>query len=166
MAYKTGRMPNTDFRYEEFEGLLGGVYLSLRPLATSSSEADRHDYARAKEILDDFAKRYEVQLPEDAAANHRAPEEWGNARTYTLTSLLGCLSSFWRDFGIAGDPKTFDGQRHTELGRLILQLYERHGIVQLAYGEYQGKRVPTHIVAWNDQPSRYTQTLTDILQPQ
>lgn len=31
---RRGRMPSTDFRYEEFEGLLGSFFLTLKPLRT------------------------------------------------------------------------------------------------------------------------------------
>ena len=32
LEYNTGSMPRTNFRYEEFEGLLGSCHLSLLPL--------------------------------------------------------------------------------------------------------------------------------------
>ena len=158
--YNVDCMPNTDFKYEEFEGLLGSFYLSLAPLRVSSKPKDQRDYQKAMKILNGFAQRYGVQSPEDAVKNPRARESWGNASVMSNWSTLDMMSSFWRDFGVGADTKTEDSHEIDELGRLILGVYDRHGIARVNYEKHQGKKVPVKL-EWNSEKSR--KTLTNIL---
>ena len=159
--YKTGCMPNTDFRYEEFEGLLGSFQMSLLPLRGSRRPEDQRDYQRAMEILNGFAQRYEVQSPEDAARNPRAREAWGNASVLSNWSMLDMMGSFWQDFGVGAEPRTQDQQERYALGRLILGVYARHGIARVGYETIEGQKVPVKVEDWDMNKSK--KTLADVL---
>jgi len=159
--YNTGCMPNTDFRYEEFEGLLGSFHLSLSPLKDSARPEDQRDYQRAMKILNGFAQRYGVQSPEEATRNPRARESWGNASAMSNFSTLDMMGSFWRDFVVGADPKTEDGQERYELGRLILGVYDRHGIASVGYEAIEGQQVPVKLEDWDREKS--SKTLADVL---
>ena len=108
LEYNTGCMPRTDFKYEEFEGLLGNFHLSLLPLRDSAKPEDQRDYQNAMKVLNWFAQRYGVQSPEEAVRNPRARESWGNASVMTNRSTLDMMNSFWRDFGVGAEPGTED----------------------------------------------------------
>ena len=158
--YRLGEMPRTDFRYEEFEGLLGSFQLSLRPLQRRRLE-DRAAYDRVMEILGGFAERYGVQSQWLATINQRAQASWGNASVISTWSTLDMMGSFWRDFGVGADPQTRDGQERYELGRLILGVYDRHGIARVGYEEIDGRQVPVKVEDWDREKSR--KTLAEIL---
>ncbi len=154
-------MPNTDFQYEEFEGLLGSFHLSLLPLKNSANPEDQRDYQRAMGVLDGFAQRYSVQSPEAAVKNPRAKESWGKAHAMSIFSTVDMLNSFWHDFGVATDTKTEDGQKRYELARLILGVYDRHKIAEVEHKEIDGTQVPVRIKEWDREKS--DKTLADIL---
>ena len=97
--FRTGCMPNTDFRYEEFEGLLASYALTLKPLKTTEKPEDLKDYNRAMEILNEFAQRYGIQPPEQAIKNPRTDKEWAKPDVFSNFSMLDMMGSFWRDFG-------------------------------------------------------------------
>ena len=160
-GYNTGCMPRTDFRYEEFEGLLGSFYLSLLPLRNSPNTEDHRDYHKAMGVLTGFAQRYRIQSPEDAVQNPRARESWGNAHVMTNWSTLDRISSFWRDFQVGEEPRTEDHKELYELARTILRVIDRYGIAQVGYEEYQGERVPVKAEDWDMDKSG--KTLHDIL---
>ncbi|MFA7243867.1 MAG: hypothetical protein WC080_01070 [Patescibacteria group bacterium] len=125
-----GTMPHTDFRYEEFEGLLASIYLSLLPLKESSRAEDVADWEKIVGILDDFAARHKVQKPE-AAAEHPRPtlEEWGQPSTeccFTLCELV--TRSFMVDFGVC---KGEDAVALCDLAVTMGVALERHGVLKL-----------------------------------
>jgi hypothetical protein len=159
--YNTGCMPRTDFRYEEFEGLLGSFHLSLLPLKDSEKPEDQRDYQKAMEVLNGFAQRYGVQSPEEAVNNPRARESWGNASVMTNWSTLDMMGSFWRDFGVGAEPGTEDQKERYELGRTILRVFDRYGIAQVGYEEHQGERLPVKVENWDREKS--SKTLVDVL---
>ncbi|MEK6899953.1 MAG: hypothetical protein AABX05_02400 [Nanoarchaeota archaeon] len=159
--YNTGCMPNTDFRYEEFEGLLGSFHLSLFPLRDSAKPEDQRDYQKVMEILNGFAQRYGVQSPEEAAKNPRARKYWGNAHVMKNWSTLDMMASFWKDFGVGAEPGTEDHREQYELRITILLVFDRYGIAQVGYEEHQGERLPVKVDYWNLEKSR--KTLVDVL---
>lgn len=140
---KSGCMPSTDFRYEEFEGLLASFFLTLLCLKDRSGE-DGEAFQQAVEILNGFAERHNVRLPEEAAKEPRATQEaWGQPSAFSSCfTLLDMMSSFWRDFGVGADPKTHDGMERFRLGRLLLILLDRHKAITAKFQEYEGKQVP------------------------
>ena len=76
-------------------------------------------------------------------------------------STLDMMGSFWRDFGVGADPKTEDGKERYELGRLILGVYDRHGIARVGYEAIKGQQVPVKIEDWDREKS--SKTLADVL---
>lgn len=89
-----GSMPNTDFTYEEFEGLLASYYLSLLPLHNSGDARDKQEFEAVLGILNGFAERHDVQKPEDTVAHTRpTSEKWGQPKEFgscfTLLDMMG-----------------------------------------------------------------------------
>lgn len=140
---KSGCMPSTDFHYEEFEGLLASFYLTLLCLKDRPGE-DSEAFQQALEILNGFAERHFVRLPEEAAKEPRATQEvWGQPSAFTSCfTLLDMMGSFWRDFSVGANPKTQDGMERFRLGRCILVLLDRHRVITAKFQEYEGKQVP------------------------
>jgi hypothetical protein len=98
----TGCMPNTDFNYEEFEGLLASYYLSYVHLKESSKPVDQENFKKLEDILNRLAERHSVQLPAEAISNVRATETWAKPKKLSYFSVKDMLNSFYRDFGIVG----------------------------------------------------------------
>lgn len=159
--YNTGCMPRTDYRYEEFEGLLGSFHLSLLPLKDSTKPEDQRDYQKAMEVLNGFSQKYGVQSPEEAVKNPRAEEDWGNASVKTNGATIILMGSFWRDFGLGGKPGDKDQEEQCKLGRTILSVFERYGIAQVGYMEYNGEKVPAELKEWNNE--KRGKTLVEVM---
>lgn len=160
-SYRTGCMPNTDFKYEEFEGLLGSFYLSLLPLKDSSRPEDREDYQSAIQVLNYFAKQYEVQSPEEVVKNPRTKNDWAIAHVMPSSSTLDMVGSFIRDFGVGGEARTPDRKNVCLLGRTVLSVLGRYGVVELDYDTIDGKNVP--VKCTNLDWTKGKRTLADIL---
>ena len=96
----TGCMPNTDFQYEEFEGLIASYYLSYQHLKGSSKPKDQENFKKLTDILNRIAERHSVQIPEEAVNNVRATEDWGKPKKLSYFSVKDMLNSFYRDFGV------------------------------------------------------------------
>jgi hypothetical protein len=145
-----GAMPRTDFRYEEFEGMLGSYYLSLLPLKDSSVAEDNVVFKKTVAILDGFAERYGVQKPEQAVAAPRATEEeWGQPRVFDACfTIVDMLGSFWRDFGVV-DEQLIDRQQYHELTIHIAKLFERKNILELKYEIIEGDEEIRGVKQWN-----------------
>lgn len=104
--FSTGYMPHTDFRYEEFEGLLGSYYLTYRHLEVSGNSEKVAAFEKLEAILKSFAVRYTIQTPLDAAKNPRAKNDWGKPKIFrSYFSAKDCLGSFYRDFGVHQNSK-------------------------------------------------------------
>ncbi|MDD5463564.1 MAG: hypothetical protein PHP62_00250 [Candidatus Moranbacteria bacterium] len=151
---KSGCMPNTDFRYEEFEGLLASYYLTLLCLKDMDGD-DGKTFIEALEILNGFAERNNVRFPEEAAKEPRPTQEvWGQPRAFdTCFTLLDMMGSFWRDFGIGADPKTLDGIERFRLGRCVLNLLHRHDVITARFDEHEGQQIVTGVL--EQKPSMF-----------
>lgn len=101
VPYASGSMPHTDFQYEEFEGFLACYYLTYLHFIESP---DGNKIAKFKElfgILTNFAKRHNVQAPQEAIKNIRAKEEWGKPHKFeSYFSVKDSLNAFRTDFGL------------------------------------------------------------------
>lgn len=146
-SLNTGEMPNTDFRYEEFEGLLGSYYATMRPLK-EGSEQDRADFEAITGILGGFAQRHNVQKPEQAIVQPRPTlHEWGQPEAFdTCFSIIDQMGSFWRDFGVGAKPGTVDMEERLKLGRLLLRVLHRHGVIQAGFEEIDGVQTPVRVL--------------------
>ena len=141
----SGCMPNTDFRYEEFEGLLASYYLTLLPYKEAKISPERDYVHKCLAILDGFAERYDVQKPEDCVRNIRSTEDWAKPKVFrSCWSMLDQMGSFWRDFGV-GLNNDIDGQERLELGRTLLLLFRDLGILHLKYQTVNDEVVPIGI---------------------
>ena len=155
---KKGKMPNTDFTYEEFEDLLASYFLSLLPLCGSSNICDRRDFKAALRILNGFAKRHDVLRPTVAAqCLRRAKNRWGMSKKFdSCFTLLDMMNSFWRDFGVGGNPKEIDERERCKLGRLLIGIMHRHGILKARFEVWRGKKIAVGVESWaetgKDQP--------------
>lgn len=147
-GFRYGQMPNTDFRYEEFEGLLASYLLSLAPLTATGGAQDLLDYNKAVVILRGFAKKYGVQSPELTIANPRSQEKWGRPSVLAVCQMMDCMSSFYRDFGIGGKPRTKDYCKRNELGRLLLSIFSRHGIAKVKFRHKDSKLASVTLKEW------------------
>lgn len=96
----SGCMPNTDFKYEEFEGLLASYYLSYLYLKESSKPKDQENFKKLLEILNRIAERHLLQLPEDAVKNIRTHHDRARPEKMSYFSVKDMLNSFYRDFGV------------------------------------------------------------------
>lgn len=161
-SYNSGCMPTTDFRYEEFEGLLGSFHLSLLPLRDSARPEDQRDYQKAMEVLNGFSQRYGVQSPEDTVKNPRGRGSLAEASVMNNQRMLGRKWTLWRDFNIGADPATEDYEEIMKLNRIILSIFGRYNIAQINYKEYQGEKIPVKLEEWNEDQSR--KTLAEILE--
>ena len=102
-------MPNTDFKYEEFEGLLGSFYISLLPLKLTKDKKDTELFNEAYEILTGFSDRHNVQRPEQAFRKPRTLEVSVAANMIrTCRGLTDLTNSFWRDFALATPYRNTD----------------------------------------------------------
>lgn len=159
MEYNIGQMPNTEFRYEEFEGLLGSFHLSLLPLRNSKKAKDRDDYATAMNVLNGFAKRYKVQKPEDVVIAPRTEYIWAKPRPFNSNeTILEMTDSFWKDFGVGMDIDSEDGLARYALGRTILRVFDRYSVANV---EYINESTPIKLKNWNVVNSR--KTLDDLI---
>mgnify|MGYP001596823356 CR=1 FL=1 len=109
----SGCMPNTDFQYEEFEGLLACYYLSYLHLKESSKTKDQENFKKLSEILNRIAERHSVQLPEEAVKNIRTPYDWAKPKKLSYFSVKDMLNSFYRDFGVV--PRNADDTADVKL---------------------------------------------------
>lgn len=122
---KRGAMPNTDFTYQEFEGLLGSYYLTLEPLQHGSDQ-DKSDFTEIIALLDGLADRHSVQRPAAAGMHPRMTTyEWGQPKILSGFSVLDMLGSFTRDFGITGSKDSQDTKDVGRLGVLLRAIVER-----------------------------------------
>ena len=99
--FNTGCMPNTDFRYEEFEGLLASAYLT----AEAKYGVDSQRFAKAQALIGNLVEHYKLQSPKEAIANPRSREDW--AQPKKLTPSFRISYSAYRDFGIRTDTEEF-----------------------------------------------------------
>lgn len=151
----SGVMPNTDFRYEEFEGLLASLYLTLKPLE-NSGEVDKKDWQAVVEILNGFAERQTVQLPEKTAAEPRPTDKtWGQPQIFkTCFSVWDMMGSFTRDFGI-GFEEGIDFHEIRHLCQIILAVFKRHDVAKLKIKTINGEERPYGIEI-DDSPKLFT----------
>lgn len=143
----SGEMPHTDFHYEEFEGLLGSYYLTMRPLRNGPRQ-DQTDFGIITGILNGFARRHGVRMPKEAVVRPRpTKEEWGQpAIINSCFSIVDLMGSFWRDFGVGGQPGTVDEEERRRLGRLMLGVLHRYGVIEAGFEEINGKQTPVRIL--------------------
>src|SRR3989344_5455679 len=161
-ALNTGEMPNTDFRYEEFEGLLGSYYSTMLPLKDGSEQA-RADLEAITGILGGLAQRHNVQKPEQAVTKPRPTlHEWGQPEAFnTCFSIIDQMGSFWRDFGVGSEPQTVDMEERLKLGRLLLGVLHRHGVIQAGFEEIDGIQTPVRVLT--EDRTKCHQPLQEIL---
>lgn len=151
----SGHMPDTDFRYEEFEGLLGSYYLSLLPLQ-EGDEKDKGHFQQAVDALNGLARSQRVQLPAIALANPRPTEaEWGHAKAFSSpTMLLDSFRSFYSDFGVGTKPRTRDFVLRLTLAQTVLRVLERRGAIEAQYDMVNGeKTVPNGVKEYDRELS-------------
>jgi hypothetical protein len=97
----SGRMPNTGFTYEEFEGLLGSYYLTYVHFQESSKQKLRQAFENLNNVLTKLAEIYGVQKPVLAVKNVRSKKDWGVPKKFSsYFSVKDCLNSFYYDFGV------------------------------------------------------------------
>ena len=162
-------MPNTDFRYEEFEGFLGSYALSLEPLRTTGKPEDLRDYKEAMKILKGFAKRHEVQIPERAITNPRTKEDWAKPNTFSNFSMIDMMGSFWRDFGVGylyegnkdNQEVKLNASEINHLGRIILGVLERYNVASVEYQAHEEQQIPIRLKKWNKD--KEFQKLVDVI---
>ncbi|MCR4323225.1 MAG: hypothetical protein NUV61_04025 [Candidatus Azambacteria bacterium] len=145
-------MPRTDFRYEEFEGLLASYYLTFLPLRKGGVQ-DAKDFIKLVRILNGFATRYCVQKPIDAIAHPRKTEIWAVPQNIgSCFSIIDLLSSFWRDFdGDCGNPHTKNGKEQRKLGRLVISILHRHHVLTAEFQKVGRNRLVVGIIKWNNR---------------
>lgn len=146
----TGTMPDTDFRFEEFEGFLGSYYLALKPLNDGSKE-DQADFHTATEALNQLAKSQGVQLPEASTKKPRPTlAEWGQPQAFkTPSALLDSFRSFFSDFGVGTKPNTPEFEQRLKLGRTVLSVLDRHGAIKAKFEETEGNKYPVGVQSQN-----------------
>ena len=147
----SGQMPDTDFTYEEFEGLLASFYLTLLPLKDSQNKDDEADFEIAERILNGFADRLKIQKPEKAILSPRETKAvWGQPSTFKSSFVLvDMLGSFWRDFGVGATPNTKDCKERLKFARLILQILHKRQILVAEFERLNsGELAPIGISAW------------------
>ncbi len=144
----SGEMPRTDFHYEEFEGLLSNYYLGLLPLKEGEPQ-DRSDFESITGILNGFAERHGVQTPEEAVAHPRLLP--GETEQFDVIdscfSIIDSMRSFRSDFGVGMETGTVDLQERFKLGRLILGIMHRHGVIQAEFEEIDGAPTPVRVLS-------------------
>lgn len=145
---KSGQMPRTDFRYEEFEGLLASYYLTFLPLKGKRGRSTR-DFEKLAKILNSFARRYCVQKPADAIAHPRETEAWARPNKLICFSIIDMLSSFWKDFGIGDDSRTVDGKEQRKLGRLVIGILHRHRVLTAEFQKVGRNTLAIGIIKWD-----------------
>jgi len=152
----TGAMPHTDFTYEEFEGNLGSLYLSLVALKSSSNSEDQADWLRANEILAGFAARHCVRPPEAGIANPRPTREpWGQPSEESCAGIRTSVCSLLRDTGVGHDGE--DAVALEELDQLTFRVLDRHGVIQVV--RENGRYV--EIMRWD---SKSSSTLSQVIE--
>lgn len=161
--FRTGEMPNTDFKYEEFEGFLASYYLSLLPLK-DGDEQDKADFQSVVNALTALAQSQGVQTPEIASTQPRpTTEPWGQPEAYpTPSMLLDSFRAFYSDFGVGMEPQTPDGEQRIKLGQVILGVLDRHGVITTASIETEGKKY-TRITHRNQE--LLSKPLQEVLKP-
>ena len=127
-------MPNTDFTYEEFEGLLGSIYKTFKVLSMSKDPKDISDLGEIREVVTGFTKRHNLTNIDEILSNPRPTKhEWGQPREETCFDLGNCMSSFIIDYGIGvrgsnpteGDSKDCEGR--VQLTKIARRVMVRHG---------------------------------------
>jgi hypothetical protein len=147
---KSGEMPHTGFRYEEFEGFLVSYHLSLLPLATGD-EQDKKDFQAITEAINGLAERNGLQVPEVAATQLREPlEDWERPKAFNSASMLIDSSrAFYSDFGVGMELDTPDYDDRLKLGRTIYGLLDRYGVIKARFWEIDGKKTIVGIESEN-----------------
>lgn len=149
MRLNSGEMPRTDFRYEEFERLLGSYHATMLPLRDGEPQ-DQADFEAVSEILKGFADRHQVQKPEEAIAQPRTTQKaWGQPAEMSCFSVVDLIGSFSNDFGVGVEPGTVDREERMKLGRLVLGVLHRHGVIQAGFEEIDGAWTPVSIARTN-----------------
>jgi hypothetical protein len=139
---KSGEMPHTDFRYEEFEGFLASYHLSLSTLATGG-EQDKKDFQAIVEAINGIAERNGLQMPEVAATQPREPlEDWARPKAFSSAfMLIDSSRAFYSDFGVGMESGTPDSDDRLKLGRTIYGLLDRYGVIKARFGEKDGEKI-------------------------
>ena len=130
----TGSMPTTDFTYEEFEGLLGSLYLTLQPLKDSPEKYDRAVWIGVCDVLDGFAARHDVRPIEEIIQSPRPTRgTWGQPKEVNVASIASLLASMWRDFGVVPGNRiwieTIDGREEQAMSEALGIMLERYHVI-------------------------------------
>tara|TARA_B100000315_G_C14182606_1_gene409614 strand:- start:241 stop:570 length:330 start_codon:yes stop_codon:yes gene_type:complete len=88
------------------------------------------------EIFRGFAEEYGVQSPEEAVLNSRARTSLDKPHVMRNRELIEGVGWLWRAFGVGITPGTKEQEERSELGLIILNLFNRFGIADV---DYEGK---------------------------
>ena len=157
--YRTGRMPGTDLKYQDFEAFLASFALTFACLEKSGRTSDPQDYMILMRILDGFAERYAVQPPLQALRKPRTKGTVIEAQPFTNEEMVHMVNSFGRDFGIgriyAGRNYDLDAAERKQLGSIVLNLLDRYALADIDYVNEKGEKVPAKIKRWLLEENRY-----------
>lgn len=155
----SGDMPNSDGRYEDFEGLIGSYYKSLLPLKESAFTEDGVDFEKIERALKRICERHKIQSPEYCLKCPRTQEEWANPKDLTTEGLMKSQIAFVH-FGL--NKETGDHQDLYIIGQTIALILTRHNVADIEYRErLDGSVEATKVHKWN-RPLNY-KTLKDII---
>lgn len=135
VAYKTGRMPNSQSTYENLESYLARIYLSLLPI-NSGNERNQATYTRVMGILNGFAERYKIQKPEDAVKNPRGKKKEDIKPARDVMSLWRIVSTIDTSYDAVISP--LDLAEKNKLQSLIIELFEMYNIANAKNGQVSG----------------------------
>lgn len=123
--FATGRMPNTDFRYEELEGLLACYYLTYQSMKTMPEVNLFNDMV---DILTSLAKYHNIQPPAEAAENPRATEEWAKPKKFkSFWSIKDSFRAYVSDFGLVSIEENANDLRKLFTLLTAHDVFERSG---------------------------------------
>ncbi len=139
--YNKGKMPRTDFKYEEFESnILGTFYKSLKSLKNGDEE-DRKNFEYINNVLEEIAEKYNVQTPENAANNPRTNEEWAQPTKNGIGRLLASLTFVGvRSYG------NWAGEYMNRLGIKLLEIFDKYGVKSKFEKDENGKIISAEII--------------------
>ena len=154
---KKHSLEGTDLTKEDLERLLDAFALSFQPLGKSKNPLDQESYIQATTLLEELANRYGICLLRERN-NYDSQNQ--SAEMMDSVALLDSLNSFQRDFGIGIQPgEDFDAQY--ALGLIMVDLFERYKVAEIAYERIGGKNRPVGVKRWYMRNA--TKTLDELI---
>jgi hypothetical protein len=121
----TGKMPNTDYTYQDFSEMLRDFLYSLQSLK-DGSEVDMGDWELISAIFDALARNHDVSCPTQMIKDMSEGGEVEGPPGDSSHAIMDYFHSFKVDFGIGMERGTRDCLLLKVLWQIVAEMLLRH----------------------------------------